>query len=186
MILEKLIAEIDGVTAEFIKYFANLTEQQLNSRKQKDQWTIAQCFQHIIIVNESYVPLITAVKEKRYKAGWNSKIGLLANYFGKNALQMAQPGNEKKLKTAPQFQPNNINPIDDIVVNFIAHQQSLKQVIVNSQDLLSANTVIHSPVNKMIVYKLSDVFKIMVAHEQRHLKQGKAALVMQYSEKFII
>jgi len=186
MDFEKLICDIEEVSAEFIKYFGNLTEQQLNSRKQEDQWSIAQCIEHIILVNESYFSIVTAIREKKYQAGWNSRVGLLVNYFGKRMLNMVHPGNKKKSKTIAPWEPLNTKPLDEITMKFIAHQQSLKHLIISSQDLVQSKTIIHSPVNKRMVYTLSDAFKIMVAHEQRHLQQAKAVLVMQYSERMVI
>jgi hypothetical protein len=183
---EKLIADIEEVSADFIKYFGNLSEQQLNYRKQQDQWSIAQCIEHIILMNESYFSIVTAIRENKYKAGWNTRIGLLPIYFGKRTLNTVHPDNKKKFKTITSWQPLNTKPIDEIGMKFIAHQQRLKHIIISSQDLVQTKATIHSPVNKIMVYTLSDAFKIMVAHEQRHLQQAKALLVMQYSEKMII
>ena len=111
---------------------------------------------------------------------------MLVNYFGKRMLNMVHPGNKKKSKTIASWEPLNTKPLDEIAMKFIAHQQKLKQLITTSQDLVQEKTIIHSPVNKRMVYTLSDAFKIMVAHEQRHLQQAKAVLVMQYSERMVI
>jgi hypothetical protein len=41
---------------------------------------------------------------------------------------------------------------------------------------LEKGTVISSPANKYIVYKLETAFDIIVAHEERHLEQAKEVL----------
>lgn len=186
MFFENLIADIDSVTTEFIKYFTNLSVQQLNSKKYPDHWSIAQCMQHVIIVNNSYELLVTSIKENSYRTGWNSKIGVLANYFGKTILQNVHPDNERKIKTLPQWQPQQSGTIDEVVFKFVAHQQNFKQLIITSKDLIENKKVIHSPANRLIVYKLEDAFKMLVAHEQRHLNQAKSLLALQYAEKLVL
>ena len=44
------------------------------------------------------------------------------------------------------------------------------------KDLLEKGTVISSPANKNIVYKLENAFDIITTHEQRHLEQAREVL----------
>jgi len=41
--------------------------------------------------------------------------------------------------------------------------------------LAEKRTIISSPANKNIVYKLRTAFEIIIAHEQRHFEQSKEA-----------
>ena len=68
-----------------------------------------------------------------------------------------------------------------ILKRFIEHQEKLKQKILDSEDLLEQNAVISSPANPKIVYKLDAAFKIILAHEERHLQQAKKILEIQQS-----
>ncbi|MEO0468227.1 MAG: hypothetical protein AAF206_01305 [Bacteroidota bacterium] len=43
----------------------------------------------------------------------------------------------------------------------------------DSQDLVAAGKIIHSPANANIVYKLDRAFDIIVVHEERHFEQAK-------------
>ena len=84
-----------------------------------------------------------------------------------------QPEQKRKLKTFPIWEPELSAIRSDIVARFEAHQHELKQVIQSSEDLIARHTVISSPANRMIVYKLETAFDIMVAHEKRHFKQAQ-------------
>jgi len=46
-------------------------------------------------------------------------------------------------------------------------------MIENSKDLVEKGTVISSPANKNIVYKLEKAFEILLTHERRHFEQSK-------------
>ncbi|MFT3681216.1 MAG: DinB family protein [Ferruginibacter sp.] len=179
--MDKLINDIDAVTAEFIQYFGSLSAQQLNYKRECSQWSIAQNISHIITVNDSYKPLIQSVKNHTYKTAWYSKFKFLVNYFGIKVQEMVKPHMGGKIKTVKQWEPEAEKARHDVVTDFAMHQHTLKQLILSSKDLMQQ--VIHSPASKLVVYRLEDAFKIIVAHEQRHLEQAKSMLVMQYSER---
>jgi hypothetical protein len=77
------------------------------------------------------------------------------------------------MKTFPIWEPAISLVRSDILDQFEKHQQELKQLIASSEDLLEEGTVISSPANRMIVYKLETAFDIIVAHEKRHLEQAR-------------
>jgi hypothetical protein len=57
--------------------------------------------------------------------------------------------------------------------SFEKHQSELKKLIEDSSDLLDKSTIISSPANRNIVYKLETAFDIIVTHERRHFEQAK-------------
>lgn len=77
------------------------------------------------------------------------------------------------MKTFPIWEPAISLIRGDILDQFEKHQQALKHLITSSEDLMENGTVISSPANRMIVYKLETAFDIMVAHEKRHLEQAR-------------
>jgi hypothetical protein len=56
--------------------------------------------------------------------------------------------------------------------------QKKPKKIEEAKELVAKGTVIASPANKNIVYKLETAFDIIVSHEQRHLEQAKEVLVL--------
>ena len=65
-----------------------------------------------------------------------------------------------------------------ILILFLLAILSSPFMIENSKDLLEKGTIISSPANNNIVYKLRTAFEIIVAHEQRHFVQSKEAFEM--------
>ena len=87
------------------------------------------------------------------------------------------------MKTFPIWEPSISLVRGDILDQFEKHQQELKQLITSSEDLLEKGTVISSPANRMIVYKLETAFDIMVAHEKRHLEQAREIDLIRSKQK---
>ena len=170
---DKWTNQIDKITAEFTKEFGNLSAEQLNWKPNEGTWSIAQNIDHLIVINETYYPVIKDVKAGTYTLPFIGKLGFMVNFFGNFILKSIQPENKKRIKTFPIWEPSKSTLPADILMKFEKHQSDLKQLIRGSNDLLDKGVVISSPANKNIVYKLEKAFDIIVAHEQRHFNQAK-------------
>lgn len=172
----KWISQIDETTNLIQKSFSELTDEQLNWKPSKDSWSIAQNIEHLITINESYVPVIESALDNTYKLPFVGKIGFLVNFFGNQILKSVNPDRRKKMKTFPIWQPRESNIPEGVLDRFVEHQNSLKELINSSEGLLDQGTIISSPANKNIVYKLDIAFDIIVTHERRHFEQAKEVL----------
>jgi len=168
--------KIDDITNTFKAVFGNLSAEQLNWKPNEQTWSIAQNIDHLIVINESYYPVIKSVREGTYKLPLMGKMGFMVNSMGKMILNAVEPTRKKKIKTFPIWEPAKSEIGSDIVNRFNKQQEELKKLIANSADLIEKGVVISSPANKNIVYKLGTAFDIIIAHEQRHLEQAKEVL----------
>jgi hypothetical protein len=168
--------KIDIITNNFSKEFGALNAEQLNLKPDSNTWSIAQNIDHLIVINESYYPVIQSIHNRSFKLPLIGKVGFLVNFFGRFILKSVQPNRKRKMKTFPMWEPSKSEIAGDILVRFQKHQTELKTLIDKCIDLLASGTVISSPVNKNIVYKLETAFDIIVTHEQRHFEQAKEVL----------
>lgn len=165
--------QIDYITREFNEDFGTFTKDQLNFKPNEKTWSIAQNINHLILVNESYFPIINAVKMGTYKIPFLGKIPFIVNFTGKILLNSVQPDRKKKTRTFTIWEPQKSELEPDILSRFEKHQDDLKKLIADCTTLLEKQTVISSPANKNIVYKLDKAFDIILAHEQKHLRQAE-------------
>lgn len=172
------LTQIDKITNDFRQTFGTLTGEQINWRPNEQTWSIAQNIDHLMKINESYYPIIDAVKNGTYKMPFVGKINFIVQFFGNALFSAVQPNGRKKSKTFPIWEPNHSIELTEILDKFEKHQEGLKEQIRNSEDLLAKGAVISSPANNNIVYKLEMAFDIIVAHEQRHFEQAKELLKM--------
>jgi uncharacterized damage-inducible protein DinB len=170
--IEKWIAEIDEATELFRTEFSGLSEEQLNWKPSPEVWSIAQILEHIVITNISYYPHIERIKSGSYKLPVTSKLSFLVRQFGNIILKSVNRNNQKKIKTMPVWKPVSSSIAGDVIGKFANQQTDLKMVISSCEDLLNKNTLISSPANKFIVYKLERAFDIIVEHEFRHYGQA--------------
>lgn len=171
--IDRWSKEINKITSDFITKFGKRDFQQLNKRPDNKSWSIAQIINHLIITNESYYSVIEAIRKGSYKIPVTGRVGFLVNFFGKLVLKTVQPDTVKKVKTFNIWEPPSSEIPDDILDKFKNHQSDLIRVISGCDDLLESRTIISSPVNRNMVYKLETAFDILVAHERRHYNQAE-------------
>lgn len=167
---------LDNITKQSQTEFGTLTNEELNWKPNSSTWSIAQNLDHLIVVNETYYPVLASLKEGTYKTPFTAKIGFIVSFLGKTVLKAVQPDRQKKMNTFPIWEPSTSKVSEDILKKFEIHQNVLKQKIEEAKGLIEQGVVISSPANRNIVYKLETAFDIIVSHEQRHLEQAKEIL----------
>lgn len=174
--MKKWISEIELLTKAFENEFGNLTAEEVNRKPNATTWSIGQVIEHIIVVNESYYPVVEQLRAGTYRTPWTARLPFLVNWFGDFILQGVEPERKKKIKTFPVWEPQQSEVWADIVEVFVDHHRELAGLIAASSDLVVGGTVISSPANRFVVYKIGRAFDILVAHEQRHLNQAREVL----------
>lgn len=164
---------LDNITRQSLTEFGTLTNEQMNWKPNSSTWSIAQNFDHLILVNETYYPVLASLMKGTYKTPFIAKIGFIVSFLGKTVLKAVLPDRQKKMKTFSIWEPSTSKVNDDILKRFEIHQNELKQKIEEAKEFVEKGTVISSPANRNIVYKLETAFDIIVSHEQRHLEQAK-------------
>ncbi len=163
---------IKKTTLQFKDHFTDLSLAQLNWKPNENTWSIAQHIDHLIVINRSYFPVIKAVKSDNHRLPFIAKFDVIVNFMGREILKSVQPERAKKIKTFPIWEPEAGDLSHDILERFAMHQEELLRFIKETKESLPLDTVISSPANKNLVYKLKTAFDIIVTHEQRHLNHA--------------
>lgn len=171
------LQRIDKQTERVNSLFGKMSEIELYKKSNNKQWSIAENIQHLIVINNSYFPAIEGIRAGKQKFGFLSRFAFIRKFFGKTILAAVQPDRKKKMKTFPVWEPARIIAGENLIEIFVKHQETLKKLIRDSEDLLQKNTIIASPANKNIVYSLEDAFEIIVTHEERHVNQAAELLI---------
>jgi len=170
---KKWVEELDKITLSIKNEFGELGDEQLNWKPDASTWSVGQIIDHLIVINNTYFPIFSQLKNNKYQLIWLGKINFMVRFFGNLILKSVSPDRRKKMKTLSIWEPTKSQIGTDIIQKFADQQQALKDWISNSATLLDAGTVISSPANRVIVYKLETAFDIIVSHEKRHLEQAR-------------
>ena len=124
---DKWTKKIDETTNAFKQSFSKLSTEQLNWKPNEQTWSIAQNIDHLIVINETYPPVIKAVRAGEYKLPFMGRLGFMVNFLGKTVLNAVQPDRKKKMKTFPIWEPTKSEIKPDILSRFEKHQTGLNR-----------------------------------------------------------
>lgn len=174
--LSKLIIEVESIAENAQMRFGDLKAEQLNWKQSAESWSIGQCFDHLIVTNESEFPAIERVIKGEHKNPFWSKVPFLTDFWGGFVLKAVKPENTKKTKNPKVFSPSASTIDANIINRFVEHQQKVGELMRATKDSDLTKIVISSPVAAFVTYRLSDAYKIVVLHEWRHFRQAERVM----------
>jgi len=174
--LSRLIDDLHAVATDAGSSFGQLTTQQLNWKPSPDEWSVAQCLDHLIASNKGFIPIIQEIKRGEYKHSLKERVPVLPRFFGSLVLNAVKPETQRKLKATKPFQPSSSEFGGDIVSQFQVQQKQIAEHMRSTETLDLRKIIITSPVASFVTYSLFDGYRIIVAHDQRHVAQAKRVM----------
>lgn len=156
--------------------FGELDAEALNRQPAPGKWSVAQCLDHIMVLNRTYFDIPAKIRAGNYPLPFHARFGFMVNFFGKFILQSVHPDRRRPIKTFPVWEPSHSDIPADIVSRFVAHMDELDAFFRANQDLAEQGAIVVSPASRMIIYRMDMLFDIMLAHAERHVNQAEEAL----------
>jgi hypothetical protein len=174
--VDRLVGELEQIAAAARQTFGHLNVVQLNWQPSPGEWSIAQCFEHLILVNSAYFPLLRRIARGEHRPTLRERLPLLPVLFGKAVLKAVQPDATRKVQARPAFRPSSSAIDPRIIDRFVGHQVELGRHMRATADRDARAIIVTSPVMKILTYSLFDAYRIIVAHERQHLGQAERVL----------
>lgn len=176
--LSEAIREIERVTAAVQLDFSTLSAQQLNWKPARDRWSVGECLEHLITANSLYFGIVEPILAGSYSKPFLGRIPGYSGLLGRMLIKAVSPQEARKTETMAVFEPARTKVDTDEVARFARHQSKLVDLIRKSERLDLKKTVVASPATPMIVYSLLDAWRLIAAHEVRHLGQARSVARM--------
>lgn len=175
-LLNDLIKDVQRIK-ESAQFFQSSDQTKLAFSPDKAKWSVVQILEHLNAYNRHYLPLI----EKNVSIVTHSANSVFTpGYWGELFTKKMKPTNvyeiKNKMKAAKAYTfPNSLH-VDTVLKEFVTHQDHLLRLLemAKSRDLNSIRIPI--TLTSLIQLKLGDMFRFLVAHEQRHLIQARNTL----------
>ena len=168
-----MLAEAALVADEAKRVFGRLSAAQLNWRPGEGEWSIGQCFDHLIVSNRPFVPIFEDILAGRRRARVWERVPLLPRLFGRVLIDTLRPDSGRRVKARPAFYPSSSDIAPTIVAAFLEQQERLMRLMDASRGLHLDRIIITSPVVGFVTYSLMDACRIIVVHEQNHFVQAQ-------------
>lgn len=171
---EQLIDQLETLTDRHISIIQDLQKSDpviLHQKPDPQAWNALECIEHLNLYGNFYLKEIHEALETRplplpgktYKSGW------LGNYFAK---AMWPDEKSKKTKTFKQMDPTG-NELDTAVLKEFEQQQfQMKELLEKSRKTDLMKIKIPLTISRWIRLRLGDVFRMVIYHNERHIRQA--------------
>jgi hypothetical protein len=89
--LSTVLAEAALVGDETKRLFSRLSGEQVNWKPRAGEWSIGQCFDHLLISNRPYVPIFEEILAGRRRPRLWERMPLLPRLFGRLLINLLRP-----------------------------------------------------------------------------------------------
>jgi len=170
--LATILVEASLVADETKRVFGRLSGEQLNWKPGEGEWSIGQCFDHLVISNRPYVQIFDEILAGRRRQRVWERMPLLPRLFGRLLINTLRPDSGRRAKARPAFYPSSSHIAPTIIATFLEQQERLRRLMEASGELDLDGITITSPVLRVVTYSLMDACRIIVVHEQNHVVQA--------------
>lgn len=174
---EKLLQNLLEITRENLNTVENLKNQPieiLNWKHDSESWSALECIEHINRYGDFYIPEITnRIKASKHKSSEIFKSNWLGKYFSK---MVSYNENLNKMKTFKSMNPLNSKLNTQTLEKFINQQHQIIELLDKSKFINLDKTKTAISISKLIKLKLGDTFRVLIFHNERHIKQAEKAL----------
>jgi hypothetical protein len=164
-------AELEAIARDTTEQFAGCDARQLNWRPDAKRWSVAQCFDHLVTTNRQ---MLSAAEEALGGARpLLTRLPLVPGWLGRMLVRSQAPEAARKFTAGAKSQPSQSDIDAGIVARFVAQQTEAIARLDAHQGRDVDGTVLVSPFAGFIVYSVMDGWRLMAAHDRRHMQQAR-------------
>src|ERR1051325_5536089 len=157
-----LLEELVAVKCEAREVFGGLSEAQLNWKPSAGQWSVGQCFDHLILTNSCFCPATERAAAGTYGSSLWGRVSPLSGFFARFILKALDPEKGRKTKAPRVFEPKQSDVAADVIQKFAAHQEELSTRMRATAGADLRGLKVTSPVSPIATYSLLDAYRIEI------------------------
>jgi hypothetical protein len=139
-------------------------------------WSAAECISHLSISTELFLPVLRGALEDARKRGLTSSRKPSMDLLGRILRWFLEPPIRQRMKTSTPFVPRSVRAKADAFGEFASLQAKLAELLNAARGIDLNKVKIVSPFDKRVKYNVYSAFRIVVAHQRRHLWQAEQAV----------
>jgi hypothetical protein len=162
-----------SIRSEARNLLADLTDNQLTWQPGSNQWSIAQCVDHLVVTGcNSLSHMTQAISEARLKGLLSEgpfRYGMLERWF----VRQMEPNAKMRFKAPKAYLPIRDRLPSEIVTSFYGLQEDFLQCIEDANGINLSRVRVNNAVSRWFRLSLGQELAFNIAHERRHLWQAE-------------
>ena len=162
-----------GNTSRLESLAQSLDESRWSRRASNGGWSPAECVVHLNTTSEAFVPLIAAALDGAKEFCDCSSRRPRFDLIGWLLLKSMEPPYKMKMKTTRPFEPPAPGPQSELLPRWNDAQSALIALLERGDAYPISRIKLTSPFSARVKYSIFCAFRIIAAHQRRHLFQAE-------------
>jgi len=164
---------LDAIVRETQSTFGGFDARQLNWRPDAARWSVAQCFEHLLLANG--LMFRAAEEALNDTAPWTTwrRLPVIPGVLGRMLVRSQAPSTARRFTASPQAQPATSDIAANIIQRFLEQHRDAVARVQALDERVAARTIMTSPFIKVITYSVLDGWRLVFAHDRRHFEQAR-------------
>lgn len=145
-------------------------------RPHPTSWSAAECLAHLSISSQMFVPVLESAIADARKRGLKPKRQPKMDVIGRVLRWFLEPPIRQRVKTTAPLVPKAVRAKSEAFGEFASLQGKIGELLNNARDVDLTRVKIVSPFDRRVRYNVYSAFRIVVAHQRRHLWQAEQAV----------
>ncbi len=172
-VLTSLEDELQQALSHAREFVAKTDGRLFTVRPDPMRWSAAECISHLSITTGQFLPILSKAIDDAKATGNSSDRIPAMDWLGSALRWFMEPPFRSKVKTSQPFVPKSVRAKADALAEFEATQNQLIELVRRSAGLDLTPLKIQSAFDRRVHYNVYSAFRIIAAHERRHLWQAE-------------
>ena len=175
--IQQVLDDFDRSDQQAASLVERLDDAQFTWRPDDGRsWSVAQCLEHLTVLNAAYGRAMLAAMEEAGRRGWRRQGPLQPGPIGRWFIRSQEPPVRRKLRTPRKVQPTGGRPRDVILREYREAHDRLRRVAREAAAHDANRATFPNPVAGIIRMKVATGLLALAAHDRRHLWQAERAV----------
>lgn len=169
--VDEVERELNDATRRAWQLVQSTDGRMFTVRPSTVSWSAAECLAHLSISAEQFLPILRQAIDRSEKKPRKPRMDLL----GRVLAWFLEPPIRKRVKTSAPFVPKAVRAKAEAFGEFASQQEKLLELLREARTVDMTRKIV-SPFDRRVRYNLYSAFRIVAAHERRHLWQAEQAV----------
>jgi DinB family protein len=173
--LQQILDDIDAADRAGEAIALQVTHEQFHWRPRDGQgWSIAQCLDHLAVINVFYsAPVQQAVDGARAR-GWTRRGPAAPGFFGRRFIASQEPPVKRRFSAPGRVRPAAATRSREEILGAYHHAHTLvRRLIADAAEVDINRTTFPNPFIRIIRMRVATALLVLAAHDRRHLWQAE-------------
>jgi hypothetical protein len=172
--LQEILDQIDAADRAGADLAAGVTDEQFHWRPHAGAgWSIAQCLEHLAIMNRHYGGAVRSGIDEGRRRGLKRDGPAHPSFFGRRFIRSQEPPAKIKVKAPKVGRSPQNKPREEIMRAYHEAHDFVRQLIRDAAAIDLNRSTFQNPFISFIRMRVGTGLAILAAHDRRHLWQAE-------------